>query len=311
LKLWVKLLVSVGILGALFWFLPWAEVRDSFSRLPRRVWFGVLTGFLAGHIVGAAKWSMLLRALGAKLPWSAGVRFYAAGLFANLCLPGIVGGDVVRGAAVVKSGGRLEAVVLGGLADRIIDTSALFLLMLGGALAAGSGLPQGPVRISLYLLAAGLLGSAGVAGVLSFRPLVWWPVRLRRRIGRALVAMRQIRRRPAVIAAAFLMAFSIQGGFILLNAWMGRAIGIAVPVSVWFVTWSLAKLAGLMPVSFGGLGVRDATLGALLAGFGALPAAGVVASLLWQSVLIAGGLLAGLFWWGSSFTRIGGRSAKQ
>ncbi|MFV1986736.1 MAG: hypothetical protein ACC682_05625, partial [Gemmatimonadota bacterium] len=53
---------------------------------------------------------------------------------------------------------------------------------------------------------------------------------------------------------------------------------------------------GLLPVSLGGLGVRDATLGAALLPFGIPMATGVAVSLLWQTVLIAGGLLAGGVW---------------
>ena len=89
----------------------------------------------------------------------------------------------------------------------------------------------------------------------------------------------------------------MQSSFVLLNARIGDALLIEVPTSVWFVVWPLAKLTGLLPVSLGGLGVRDATQGALLTGFGVPAARGVVASLVWQSVLIAGGLLAGLYWW--------------
>ncbi len=68
-------------------------------------------------------------------------------------------------------------------------------------------------------------------------------------------------------------------------------------MAVWFVVWPIAKLAGLLPISLGGLGVRDATLGALIAGFGVPAAQGLATSFVWQSILITGGLLSGLFWW--------------
>jgi uncharacterized membrane protein YbhN (UPF0104 family) len=95
----------------------------------------------------------------------------------------------------------------------------------------------------------------------------------------------------------FALSLLIQSAFVLLNAWIGRSIGIHVPLAVWFLVWPLAKVAGLLPISLGGLGVRDATMGALLTTFGVTMASGVVASLIWQSVLIVGGLIAGGFWW--------------
>jgi uncharacterized membrane protein YbhN (UPF0104 family) len=74
-------------------------------------------------------------------------------------------------------------------------------------------------------------------------------------------------------------------------------MGVTIPFGAWLFAWSLAKLSGLVPISLGGLAVRDATLAALLVPFGVPAAYGVVVSLAWQSVLIAGGLISGVFWW--------------
>ena len=297
MKLWIKIAVSLGVLAVLFLVLPWSEVVDSVRRLPISVWVLVLLGFLLGHLVGAGKWSLVLRGFGASLVWSSGLRFYAAGLFANLCLPGIVGGDVVRAALATRQTRRAEAVILGSVADRVIDTVALVVILAVGSMVAGARVADSTLRLTLILIASGLALAGLVGLILLRRPLATWPPRLRRIVGRTLVAFRQLRRRPTVPLVALLLALSMQSFFVLLNARIGDALSIGVPMSVWFVVWPLAKLAGLLPVSLGGLGVRDATQGALLAGFGVPAARGVVASLIWQSVLIAGGLLAGLYWW--------------
>jgi uncharacterized membrane protein YbhN (UPF0104 family) len=60
--------------------------------------------------------------------------------------------------------------------------------------------------------------------------------------------------------------------------------------------WPLAKIASLMPISLGGLAVREASLAALLLPFGVPVATSVVCSLLWQTVLITGGLAGGVIW---------------
>ena len=92
------------------------------------------------------------------------------------------------------------------------------------------------------------------------------------------------------------LSLVIQGSFVLLNAWLGRNVGIHVDLAVWFLVWPLAKIASLMPISLGGLAVREASLAALLVPFGVPVAYSVVCSLLWQSVLIVGGLFGGLVW---------------
>jgi len=55
-------------------------------------------------------------------------------------------------------------------------------------------------------------------------------------------------------------------------------------------------VASLMPISLGGLAVREASLATLLLPFGVPAAQAIVCSLLWQTVMIAGGLLGGLVW---------------
>ncbi len=110
-------------------------------------------------------------------------------------------------------------------------------------------------------------------------------------------------RTPGTAIVALGLSLTIQGSFVLLNSALGRAVGIDVPLAVWFLVWPLAKIAGLMPISLGGLAVREATLASLLAPFGVPFAVGVVCSLLWQTVLIVGGLVGGLTWLALSRTR--------
>lgn len=294
MKILARVLVSAGVLTALLLLLPWNEIRSAVTRMPLLTWSAVLGGFLVGHSLGVVKWRMLLNTGRSNLALLEAVRCYAAGLFANLCLPSIVGGDVVRATLAARATGRSEAAVLGGIADRMIDLLALGSLLVAGGLAAGLALPApGSRALSAILILAAT--SAGVLIVVAVRrPLRSWPQRIRRPIGRSLVALRRLGKARGTAIAAFSVSLLIQGGFVLLNAWIGRSIGISVPLSTWFLVWPLAKLAGLLPVSLGGLGVRDATLGGLLVLAGVPLATGVVASLIWQSILIASGLLAGV-----------------
>jgi hypothetical protein len=101
---------------------------------------------------------------------------------------------------------------------------------------------------------------------------------------------------------ALVLSLGIQALFVLLNAWIGREIGIDVSLGVWFIAWPLAKLVALLPVSIGGLVVREAALAGVLAQFGVPIALGTVAGLLWQTVNFSGGLLGGAIWWALGLT---------
>jgi glycosyltransferase 2 family protein len=297
LGFWLRVGGTLAALATVLWLVPWTLLAENARRLSLAVWIAVLCGFLAGHLLGACKWTYLLRRLAVPIGWRDGGACYGLGLFANLCLPGIVGGDLVRAAAVARRAGRMESVALAGVADRLLDILALGAILAGGLAAAGARAARLDAGWVLGAAVAVALSAAALVALLLRRPQARWPRRMRRPIGRARLAARRLARMPGVLAVTLAAGLAIQSGFVLLNVWIGRDLELGVPLAGWYVAWPLAKLAGLLPVSLGGLGVRDATFGSLLAGFGAPLAAAVVVSFVWQSVLIAGGLLAGAAGW--------------
>jgi uncharacterized membrane protein YbhN (UPF0104 family) len=296
MTLWLRVGVSVGLLALLIFLVPWTEAIGAVRRLPPSLWVLVWLGFIGGHSLSVIKWRLFVNAGHARLGFRDAVHCYSAGLFANLCLPSIVGGDVLRAVLATRFTRRPEAAFLGGVLDRLTDMLGLSLLVGIGGLLAGGALPGWWGNA----LQVGLVVGMGLV-VLSLplilrRPLKKWPRKFRRQIGRGLVAVRRLARNPGTAALALGLSLAIQSSFVLLNRGLGEAIGIQVPLAVWFLVWPLAKVASLMPISLGGLAVREATLAALLAPFGVPFAVGIVCSLLWQSVLIAGGLVGGLTW---------------
>jgi glycosyltransferase 2 family protein len=294
---WVKGIVSVALFGLIFLVIPWGELRESAARLSFGVWSVVLIGYLAGHRLGAEKWRTLVNAGGARLDRRDSIRCHAAGLFANICLPSVVGGDVLRAALATRATGRTEATFFGSAADRAVDLIVTGFLIVFGAIVANRYYPGWTGRA----LAAATLSCVLIAGAfgpaLLRRPIDRWPRRLRRPVGRSLVVLRRIRRTPVAVLKAASASMVMQVSFILLNAWIGRHVGVSAPLAVWFLVWPLAKVAGLMPISLGGLAVRDATLAGLLAPAGVPLASGIVAGFAWQSIMISGGLIGGVIWW--------------
>jgi glycosyltransferase 2 family protein len=296
MKVWLKVAISAVLLVIVFLVVPWSQVRDAAGRVSPGAWAVVLAGFVAGHLLGVVKWRRFVNVGRAGLGRLDAVLCYAAGLFANLCLPSIVGGDLLRLGLAGRLTRRPEAALWGGVMDRVTDILALTLLAgIGGLLARRhlSGWSSGLLTASLVV---GLVLAATALPLAVRRPLKRWPKKLRRPIARALVAARQLWRRPGVAAGGILLSLAIQGSFVLLNAWLGRQLGIEVGLAVWFFAWPLAKVASLFPISLGGLAVREASLATILLPFGVPPGVAIVCSLVWQTVLIAGGLLGGLTW---------------
>jgi hypothetical protein len=288
--------VTIGVLALVLRLVPLETLLEGARRVPPALWLAVLGGFLLGHLVSAGKWRLLLAASGAHPRAPMVVRAHGAALFANLCLPSIVGGDLVRAGLVIQDGSPAGAVAVGGLADRVLDTGALTLVAaLGGILA--PRVLEGPAALVLAAGAAACL--AAIVGVVVFAR-VGHPERLPGPLARLAgplakvrVAAQGLAGRPGAAVVALLLALGVQGAFACANAVLGGAVGIDLPLAAWLLAWPLAKIVALLPISLGGIGVREAALAGLLLPFGVDPALAVAESLLWEAVLVAGGLVAG------------------
>jgi glycosyltransferase 2 family protein len=117
--------------------------------------------------------------------------------------------------------------------------------------------------------------------------------RFRRRLARLRHALRSVSQRYPVLVFGWLVGMCIQTTFLALTARLAVYCGLVLPFRDWLFAWPLAKLAALLPLTQGGLGVREAALVALLAPFGAAGPLVLAAGLVWEGVIIAGGLIAG------------------
>lgn len=290
----LRLLVTAALLAGVLALLPREEIAVAIRRVPPGLWVLTAVGFLAGHTVAALKWSLLLAACGVRPGAGTVLRAHGAGLFANLFLPSLVGGDLVRAGLAARAARGLEPVAVATLADRALDTAALLALIAAAAPFVGPARTQGLGALPV-VLAAGLLALA--VGAVVLRALLRRPERLpaalqqpARRVAEAFAALA---RQPARSAGAGLLALGVQAAFVLLNLRLGQAIGLPLSPAAWFFVWPLAKIAAMVPVSLGGIGVREVAFAALVAPFAVGASLAVGQALVWDSVLLAGGLTAG------------------
>lgn len=294
----IRAAVSAIVVAILLSIIPFHAVMDALSRVSVWTWSVSVVIFFVGHYLNAMKLRLLLGGAEAPLADSEGpasdlgltsacVRAQYAGLVANLGLPGLAGGDLVRAAYLVPIVG-LKRVAVASVADRVIDTSTVIILIAVALPIAGM-----PPVIAGFVEHAGLWVAAGVAAAVAAGVTV---MRLRRfagvadKIAGAWTTV--VSRRPALFGAVAI-SFVVQSAFVMANVWLARQVGVTTALAAWFVAWPLSKLIAVLPISLGGIGVREAVLVSLLAPYGAPREAVLASGILWQAVLILTGL-AGL-----------------
>lgn len=295
LRAWaLKAIGSAVVLAVLFMFVPGAEVLAGLARISFWVFALVALCFGLGHVVAALKWWILIgRPVGAGVA----VRAHFAGLAANLCMPGVAGGDALRAGMIFHRVEDRAKLIAGSLVDRLIDSVALAALaLLGLAMMRGdaaSPLAFSAIAAVLFVglpLAVFVLIPAGATAIVRRFP----DRRGMQKLAGLSDAISQQRRRPGLLTSMTFLSVAIQGLFLGLAGWIAFEIGVDVSAGAWLYAWTLAKLIATLPISLGGLGVRELSLAALLAPFGADQASVVAASLGWQGVLFLAGAFGAL-----------------
>ena len=310
------LIVKIAVTGSL---LAWVFSRVDLAAVASRLrhaqpgWVALAFGIGVVNVsLGALRWRLVMRALGAAMPAGEALRLYWSSLFFNTFLPTGVVGDALRGAWAARAGqpGRaISSVVL----DRVTALLALVLVAAGSLLLpAARALPAA----RMIALACLLLGAPAALVLacpqLMARGLTWlrhtW---LGRRLAArfpglaAPAAAGAASEAPAESAATSQVAWAPRLGALLLAsllhvlsiatiAALARAAAVEVPLAVLFAVVPAVMVSSYVPVSISGIGVREAAMVELLGQTG-LPASGALAvSLPFFGVTAGLSLLGGL-----------------
>ncbi|GJM43621.1 MAG: hypothetical protein DHS20C21_04630 [Gemmatimonadota bacterium] len=209
----------------------------------------------AGLVISALRWKVLLGALGVSLALPRAVRLYFVGYFFNQFLPTTVGGDVVRGTGVGA-----------GVPLSLIGSSILMERALGFGCLLGIGVTASFVRpemaaVRLSLLFATLVYVVGL-GVLGFVPL---PRSERQgRLGKGLRGLRRVALQfrsygfhPMALLGGVVLSLGWQLALVVANALLSQGLGGVASFRSLLALVPVVQAVSMIPVSFGGLGVRE------------------------------------------------------
>ena len=301
----LRVLLAAGLLGYLIHRAdPAALGAVVRSAVVHREWIaaGVLLT-LAGLAMGALRWHLILRAQGLPLTLGRSSFFFFIGGFFNAFMLGACGGDVARAylvAADAKKTRRAEAA-----ATVFVDRALGLLAVMGfccGMILYRLPVFDGPNDLRLtaeLMLVLTVLSLAGL--VLIFRRNLFetwgWLGRLDARsktvhlARRVYEAFRLYRNRPGTLAAAVVL--SIANLLFLAGACVcfGLSMGLEVPWADYLTWYPIITVLASIPLTPGGLGVREGLFVTLFRVSGVSGPPAVVLSLM----VYAGSLVWSLF----------------
>lgn len=263
----IRVAVTLAIIGGLIFKLSPGDLRDTIRDADPMMFAGAAALMFVVQTMVAVKWMLLLRARDVQAPFLRLARAYCiANLLSNV-LPTAVGGDVYRVYRIQReAGARAADVTMSVLYERATGYAAMTCI---GAI--GAAFYYGEQYIGMFALAGGATAALALAFIV---PRVPFPVLRDDHFLRNLVAHR---REMIVVYQMTVFSFAIQALYISTIALAGRSLGIDVSWWYWaFATW-LVALALLLPITLGGLGVRESSYSALIDRAGATAAQGASA----------------------------------
>jgi len=299
LNIGLKLLVSAGLIAYLASGMDWRELGAVFAGTVLWLFAAAVLFFVLSNCLGAVQWYLLLRAQRLQVTFKQALVFYFVGVFFNNVLLGNIGGDAMRIYDIRRLTGEGSGGVAATIMDRFIGLfSTCFLALAAYPLIASvqrawlvSVLV--PVWLGLIvLLAMGL--SRRIGSFLEDLIIRFLPALVGDLVGRLRRSIVVYRHRVGLLLKVWIISLGVQFCRILVYWSAGLALGMD-PGLIFFVCFQpVAAVLAAVPISIGGLGVRENTLVRLFSSVGVGREVSTAMSLLGYVAGILASLLGGI-----------------
>ena len=271
--------VTAGIIGAIVWGSQEQRWR-KLTEINALIFIATLGIFVVSQIIVGFRWWILLRAQSIFIGFWAAVRLHFLGLFYNNCMPGSVGGDLVRAWYVTRHTDRKFEAALSVFVDRVVGllstlviAAFFYLLFL-----------QGQSDITATEKKSGFLRSVG-----EYKGIIFWffvalliillgfalykPTRMILAKVWSFICAHSLRAiwkfkdsailycsKPLTILVVFGLTFFLQI-MVITGFWvLGRSLGITASIKYYYAFFTLTWVLGAIPISIGGAVVVEGML---------------------------------------------------
>lgn len=275
------------------------DTTAIFSQLAEADLSLILAAFACSLIVAALKalrWQRLVVHAGMTLsPWLAYRLFWAGVMFGSVT-PGRLG-DFYRAWPVGRMNNRPVADIFPSLlVDRMFDTIFLLLalVVLIPSIESSGVVTSGQMALVIATLAVGALAFvfilAGVGEALL-------PKKIKSNANYLAVRDGLRRYDKPVLGVGALLTLAAYTLFAGLGILVARSLGIEIPAISIICALFLGSVAAILPISFSGLGTRDAAIVAIFAAVGVNGEAALSFSILLFLILnVTGAFIGAIFW---------------
>jgi glycosyltransferase 2 family protein len=213
-----------------------------------------------GVFIRSVRWKILLDALPLKVSLKELTELYFIGFLFNTILPSGIGGDAIRMYELSQKSERGADAVTSVIVDRFLGMFALLALALVALIFSWWMIPQTVVIVSLVIFLGGTIASSILFNrgllerLLKLFPFMNFITRIKM-VNALLTSFQSYSWRAIWRSFGVSTVFNLT--LILMNILIGSALGAHISVLYYFVFVPITSMVLLLPISFGGLGVRE------------------------------------------------------
>jgi uncharacterized membrane protein YbhN (UPF0104 family) len=272
------------VIGVLLWFFDPRPVLRTLSQEDPQWFAAAVALYIAGQVMSAYRWQLVAGVIHLRARFSEFLAYYFVGMFTNLFVPGLVGGDAARAIYLGRRSQRMGEAVASVVCDRGIGLAALFWMAGAMAVVAHSTLPSSVTRPAAIVGAVVLAGY--LAAPLLARTIPYLPRFLRRAAGVVAPYMH----RPQSLLGPIALSLLLQISLAICQWMLARGLGLTAPLSLFLLCVPIANVFASLPLTLNGLGIRESAYLVLFGMAGMEHHDAIALGLLWFAATMLGGL---------------------
>ncbi len=277
--------LGVAVVAVLLWRYDARPIFRILSRERPAYFAAVVVIYLAGQAMCAYRWQLLAALLKVHGRYSEFLAYTFVGMFTNLFVPGLLGGDAARSVYLGRRHGRMGEAIASVVADRIVGLVGLFWLAAFTAIF----LNFAPIPSSVITPTVAV-GAIAFAGFLA-APLVARLIHLMPRpVRRAGGIVAPYLHHPLTLIPAIALSVALQVTLAVGQYILAAGLGLTAPLSLFVLCVPIANVFASLPLTLNGLGIRESAYLLLFGMAGMRKEDAIALGLLWFAVTLAGGL---------------------
>ncbi|MDD5281970.1 MAG: lysylphosphatidylglycerol synthase transmembrane domain-containing protein [Candidatus Omnitrophica bacterium] len=254
------------------------------------------------NILGFLRWKMLLKSAGIIIPLKKLISAFCGGIFFSIFLPSTIGGDLVKAVDLVSHTQKAKQVIATVFLDRLSGYIGLVLVVLPAIMLGGPLIEDKIVYFSVAIIVIMLI----IVLLLLFNSFIYNRItrflsvpgagKIREAIKDMHREIHVFRNHKKMIVANLSLSLLIQALFPVSAYFVGLSLGVRIDLIYFLIFLPIIGAITLLPVSMGGLGLREGLYVVYFAKAGVIKQLALAMSLLSFSFIVFSGAIGGIIY---------------